>query len=105
MHVALLVALSTGDHVPAAHCVHKVAPADDQEPAAHGEHDVAPADDQKPAAQLWHVEGFLAPSTVDDVPAAHCVHKPAPTADQEPAGQVWHDVAPGAGEKEPATQL
>jgi len=77
-HVALLVALATGDDVP----------------AAHGVHEVAPVDDQEPAAQTWHVALLVALVTGDHVPAAQGVHELAATDDQEPAAHCVHDVIP-----------
>ena len=92
MHDDALVPPGVVRYVPAAHCVHNVAPAALQVPAAH----CVGADDldahAEPAGQAVHDAALVPPAVVLYVPAAHCVHDVAPAALQEPAGHRAADV-------------
>ncbi len=74
------------DEVPAAHCVHEVAPDADHLPAPHGvAAEVVGHSD--PAGHVWHVPDDFAPTTVEYSPAAHDVQGASPVADHVPALQ------------------
>ena len=62
MQVALLVAPSVTDAVPAGHAVQVAEPAAAYVPAPHVEHVAAPADENEPALQLEHTLLTVAPT-------------------------------------------